>query len=83
MARSDEKPDLISAETAAVMAMMNLGELATNIATYRAHCSRFQGAESADIYRMTALEELGKVRAALEKIDAILTAAAPAAKAAA
>lgn len=81
MARPDA--DLITAETSAVMAMMNLGELATNIATYRAHCERIDGAWSADVYREHALLELGKLRASAEKIEGILIAAAPKAKAAA
>lgn len=75
MARQSD--DLIAAETAAVMAMMNLGELATNIATYRAHCEQIGGADSANVYRESALLEAAKLREMLDKVVGILVAVAP------
>lgn len=76
MAKTD-RDDLITAETALVMAMMNMGEAATNTATYRAHGEHLGGLLSAQVYREHALEEIAKVRAALDKAAGILAAYAP------
>lgn len=75
MARTSD--DLITAETHLVMALMPMGETISNVATYREACGHIGHALSADVYREHALSEIAKVRAALDKAEAVLVAMAP------